>query len=243
MSLLKPFIFFVALVWDRSSDGFDYYTVAYQWPRTFQKINNLTNVLVNYWTIHGCWPSNDNGNHPRFCNNDAFNWDIIPQNVKERMQIMWPNLRNGDHQAFWTQQWTRHGTCSGMGVNEYFTMAIELSDRYNIMQILSNEHIRPNGFMYYILDIRNTVEQYTDRWPTITQTRVFQDFVPWLFEIHICFNLKYHVIDCPDRPGEFLRYPPPVEAPVQQQQKMLNGQNSISISYSFVILIVILSNV
>lgn len=38
----------------RSSDGFDYFTVAYQWPRTFQQITNasiyviFTNIMKIY---------------------------------------------------------------------------------------------------------------------------------------------------------------------------------------------------
>lgn len=253
MSLLKPFIFFVALVWDRSSDGveqFDYYTVAYQWPRTFQEIfreeNNLPYVSVNYWTIHGFWPSRNNGHHPRYCNNaDEFNLTIIPQNVKDRMQEMWPNLGYGDNQQFWRRQWNTHGTCSGKGVIEYFTKAIELSDQYNIMQILSNKDIRPsNKYEYNIAAIEKVIKNLTKKWPTIKQREVYIDDTPWLFEIHICFDRKYNVQNCPGSAGYFLHYPLSVKAPpLPMQQKMLNGQNSVSFSYSFVILIVILSNV
>lgn len=245
MSLLKPFIFFVALVWDRSSDGFEYYTVVYQWPRTFQKINNLPNVEVNNWTIHGVWPSNNIGHHPRNCNNNAFDLALIPQNVQDRMQIMWPNLKNATNQEFWEQQWKAHGTCSERGVNEYFTMAIELSDRYNIMQILSNKDITPsNEYKYHIAAIENVIKKLTKRWPTIKQRKVDKDDSPWLFEIHICFDREYNVQNCPGSAGYLLRYPLSVEAPpLPMQQKMLNGQNSVSFSYSFVILIVILSNV
>lgn len=247
MSLLKPFIFFVALVWERSSDGveqFDYYTVAYQWPRTFQEINNLPNDEVNYWTIHGVWPSNNSGHHPRNCNNNAFELALIPQNVQDRMKIIWPNLDNANHQVFWTKQWKAHGTCSNMGVEEYFTMAIELSDRYNIMQILSNENITPSKrYKYYIGEIESVIENLTNGWPTIKQKKVYKHDSPWLFEIHICFDREYNVQDCPGSAGYLLRYPLSVEAlPLPMQQKMLNGQNSVSFSYSFVILIVILSN-
>lgn len=241
MSLLKPFIFFVALVWDRSSDGveqFDYYTVAYQWPRTFQEINNLDYVLRNYWTIHGFWPSRTKGVHPTYCNNNAFNWDIIPQNVKDRMQNLWPNLKDGDHRQFWKYQWEKHGTCSGMVIGEYFARAIELSEEYKFMQSLSENDITPSHD-YYISAIENTIRKLTGWWPTIVE--VYVNGYPWLFQIHICFNLTYNVIDCPDRPGLYVYYPPAVGPPLPLKQQMLNGQNSISFSYLFVILSVILS--
>lgn len=248
MSLLKPFIFFVALVWDRSSDGveqFDYYTVAYQWPRTFQEINNLPNN-VNYWTIHGFWPSRKNGFHPRNCNNIQFDLDIIPQNVKQRMDIMWPNLGHGDNQQFWKYQWRTHGTCSGMNVEVYFTTAIELSDRYNLMQDLWDKNIKP-GYPYHRDGIRGTIRHITGHWPIVTKPHDFD----LLFEIHICFNRNNNnVMDCPENLQAVmynLYYPPlegaPAPAPLQLQQQMLNGQNSISFSYSFVILSVILSNI
>lgn len=38
----------------RSSDGveqFDYYTVAYQWPRTFQEINNASIYVIFFLQI------------------------------------------------------------------------------------------------------------------------------------------------------------------------------------------------
>lgn len=215
MSLLKPFIFFVALVWDRSSDGveqFDYYTVAYQWPRTFQEINNLPNN-VNYWTIHGFWPSRKNGFHPRNCNNIQFDLDIIPQNVKQRMDIMWPNLGHGDNQQFWD---------------------------------LWDKNIKP-GYPYHRDGIRGTIRHITGHWPIVTKPHDFD----LLFEIHICFNRNNNnVMDCPENLQAVmynLYYPPlegaPAPAPLQLQQQMLNGQNSISFSYSFVILSVILSNI
>lgn len=240
--LLIPLIFFGALVWNRSIDGqeqFDYFTLVFQWPRTFYKSHNLPNVPRNIWTIHGFWPSNDNGNHPRSCQNTAFNYLMINQNVRNRMENMWPNLKKGTNQQFWTTQWQNHGTCSNMSIGNYFRKAIELSDQYNIMEILLNRNITPS-MVYDIREIEAAMRNRTGKWAAIAYKYVHEKYA-WLYEIRFCFDRQFNLENCKLYQITDVYYPTSGQQ-LPPQHLMLNGQNLIRFSFSGVILSVLLSN-
>lgn len=252
ISLQKYLIFFIAFVWDKSSYGeevqFDYFKLVFQWPRTFCELKKAQGLaqchyVPDFWTVHGFWPAIYNEYDPSYCSDQIFNVADIDQNVRNRMNAIWPIL-NGNNVGFWQGQWNKHGTCSNMSINDFFSTAVRLFDQFNIKAILSNHDITPSDkTVYHIAEIENTLEKIITRWPSVVKKiRYKNDKDPWLFEVRICFNRLFNVIDCPELPGEYVYYPP-VDAPLQLQQQMFNGQNSINFSYSFVILSVILSNV
>eukprot|EP00037_Helgoeca_nana_P032001 m.411650 g.411650 ORF g.411650 m.411650 type:complete len:156 (-) comp28710_c0_seq1:255-722(-) len=75
--------------------------------------------------LHGLWP-----NWAQSCTGPAFSEalikDLIPQ-----MNLYWPSCVGGNGNiAFWTHEWTKHGTCSGMKQHTYFETALRLRSQH-----------------------------------------------------------------------------------------------------------------
>lgn len=186
------------------ADSFDFFTFTLQWPVTFcqmiQHKCNMTAVPDN-WIIHGLWPSNFTGANPRNCSS-FFDVSQIPQNIAKEMNRQWPNLnKNESNDQFWDKQWRMHGSCAEsvpgvQNIGEYFTKVITLANMYNIKEILNSSRIT-EGNQYPAATIQDAIVLSTTKLSKIIESKM-RCAKNWLFEIRICFNKQFEVIDCPN---------------------------------------------
>mmetsp|Transcript_39136 Transcript_39136/g.55088 ORF Transcript_39136/g.55088 Transcript_39136/m.55088 type:complete len:248 (-) Transcript_39136:35-778(-) len=75
-------------------------------------------------TIHGMWPENVDGTWPSSCTDEPLdiNGTILP--ILPELEQYWPNVKSSTkgkhHSQFWSHEWTKHGTCSGLTQKSYF---------------------------------------------------------------------------------------------------------------------------
>ena len=57
-----------------------------------------------------------------------------------KMDDDWGSLAcpSSDSHSFWRHEWTKHGTCSGLGQHGYFESAIDLYGKYDITAALAD---------------------------------------------------------------------------------------------------------
>lgn len=118
------------------------------------------------------------------------------------MNRQWPNLnKNESNDQFWDKQWRMHGSCAEsvagvQNIREYFTKAITLANIYNIKEILNSSRIT-EGNRYTTASIQDAIVLKTTRLSKIigSKSKCAKD---WLFEIRICFNKQFEVINCPN---------------------------------------------
>ena len=75
------------------------------------------------WTLHGLWAQWQNG-----CQGPQFNESAIEDLMKD-LDEYWPSCQGGD-ESFWSHEWSKHGTCSGLTEHDYFQTAINLCKQY-----------------------------------------------------------------------------------------------------------------
>ena len=78
------------------------------------------------YTIHGLWPQWDGG---QYCQADAFS--VTPLfDILDDLNRFWPSCSESfhDNEWFWAHEWNKHGSCSGLTLREYFSMAINLRE-------------------------------------------------------------------------------------------------------------------
>jgi ribonuclease I len=46
------------------------------------------------------------------------------------MNKYWPTCQSGANADFWSHEWSKHGTCTGMTQETYFSQAISLYQKY-----------------------------------------------------------------------------------------------------------------
>lgn len=106
-----------------------------------QSFNSTTDKPVgwvkgNYWmlamqdckmghgmTLHGLWPQWDTD-----CTREQFNPTYIAS-IRDDLEQYWPTCQGKNtNNKFWSHEWSKHGTCSGMNQLEYFGTALKLRD-------------------------------------------------------------------------------------------------------------------
>ncbi len=96
---------------------FDYYLLSLSWSPAFCLLNNDPAsweqcVSKRFgFIVHGLWPQFEQG-YPSDC---SANPPPIPESVVKEILPIMPS------QDLMRHEWQKHGTCSGLGVNEYFS--------------------------------------------------------------------------------------------------------------------------
>ena len=77
------------------------------------------------FTLHGLWPAAESCPGKPF--SDALVKDLLPE-----MKVDWLSCpeKGGDNEGFWSHEWQKHGTCSGLSEHDFFAAALELRTQY-----------------------------------------------------------------------------------------------------------------
>ncbi|CAN0152426.1 unnamed protein product [Pylaiella littoralis] len=91
----------------------------------------------NFWehnlTIHGLWPDYGDGSYPTTCTSEPYDHDRVVDAIGlEALETMWPNIQvpeepaGNKYDSFWEHEWAKHGTCTGLSMEDYFSSAMAL---------------------------------------------------------------------------------------------------------------------
>ena len=84
----------------------------------------LQGVTTGPWfTLHGLWPQDTDGDYPCTCTQEAFDPSILTP-IQADMDRYWPSL-NGPSNTFWEHEWSKHGTCTPWSVHDYFNHGLQ----------------------------------------------------------------------------------------------------------------------
>lgn len=118
---------------DRNQAGtFDYYVLALSWSPTYcaerkgdgyEPQCDVRRSRPYAFVLHGLWPQHERG-WPQNCRSSDRGW--VPGPVAERMLDIMPSKR------LVFNEYRKHGTCSGLGVDGYFDLARRLHDKVQI---------------------------------------------------------------------------------------------------------------
>ncbi|WP_035690714.1 ribonuclease T2 family protein [Azospirillum halopraeferens] len=96
---------------------FDYYLLSLSWSPAFcaRQDEGASPEQCGAdkrfgFIIHGLWPQHDSGGYPERCASSR----RVPEAVVDAMMPVMPSV------PLITHQWRKHGTCSGLDVEEYF---------------------------------------------------------------------------------------------------------------------------
>lgn len=111
------------------SDGFDYYVLSLSWSPTYcassagaQDPQQCRSERPFAFVVHGLWPQYRQ-RWPEFCPTEE-RW--VAENTIEGMLDIMPSKKLVIH------EWRKHGTCSGLGQDDYFALTRRLFDRVAI---------------------------------------------------------------------------------------------------------------
>merc|ERR1712183_836331 len=78
------------------------------------------------WTLHGLWPQ-----WKEDCHGPAFDASKIAS-IQDDMNTFWLSCPQygGNNPRFWSHEWKKHGTCSGMDELTYFQTGLAKRAEY-----------------------------------------------------------------------------------------------------------------
>lgn len=89
-----------------------------------------SDYMKTHLTIHGLWPEYSDGTWPSMCSREPLSKQVV-DNLKEGLNFYWPNVKepetDPEHDEFWSHEWSKHGTCSGLAQKDYFMAALKHS--------------------------------------------------------------------------------------------------------------------
>ncbi|XP_006344331.1 ribonuclease 1-like [Solanum tuberosum] len=151
--------------------------------------------------IHGLWPVYNNHTFPSNCNgNSPFDENQILDLMSD-MQKDWPTLAcpKNNGKKFWAHEWNKHGTCSlsMLDMHSYFQVTLALKEKVNLLQLLKNAGIRPDGGSYGMKAIKEAIKNGIGHDVVIEcNNDVFGN--NQLFQVYICVDKTgSDLIECP----------------------------------------------
>ncbi|CAM0906892.1 unnamed protein product [Alopecurus aequalis] len=208
-----------------AEDQFDFFYLVQQWPGSFCDTKNGccfpdTGKPATEFGIHGMWPNYakcktgrralggalemfDRGKKkcwPEFCNNGEPLEIAEITDLLKGLGVNWPTLacKSGKSFEFWSYEWKKHGTCSGLGQHGYFSAALGFKTQHNLTDILAGAGIVPSdNASYFLSSIRDAIKEGTGFHANLECNRRVAGETQ-LFQVYQCVDRAgKKLIDCP----------------------------------------------
>lgn len=120
--------------------GFDFYVLSLSWSPSFCTLdgrgNDSEQCNINRrdgFLVHGLWPQNENG-YPKDCaiGGNAKQRNYVPRKIAASLHDIMPSAGLVRH------QWRKHGTCSGLSQDAYFSKLRQAFNKIVIPPSLKN---------------------------------------------------------------------------------------------------------
>ncbi|XP_057760719.1 ribonuclease 3-like [Arachis stenosperma] len=110
--------------------------------------------------------------------------------LRGQLEIDWPNLNDQSlNGQFWEAQWNKHGTCSLNNFKQlqYFSLAIGIKNKLDILRMLENAGIRPNATVTYnYIDIVRAIKAEIGPFEPELYCGMPHNNVVLLLEVRVC---------------------------------------------------------
>ena len=169
------------------------------WPGSWQ-IHYINSTEYDHFGIHGLWPNYNNNSWPQYCNTQKLNTTEISSLLPE-LKIRWTNFENDIE--FLQHEWSKHGTCAEelYQLNtqyKYFSTGLKLRHKYNLMNLLTNNHIYPSLHKTYEINTIKNIIQANIKIPNIHCRHMYYKHkkIDIIDNIQLCLNTELEPIAC-----------------------------------------------
>lgn len=222
---LSAVLLLLCLVAVSSAEEFDFFYLVQQWPGSFCDTKKGccfpdTGKPATDFGIHGMWPNyakcktrGEVGGGalemvtkrkkkcwPEYCNNGEPLKITAITDLLKGLDANWPTLacKSGKSFEFWSYEWKKHGTCSGLDQHGYFSTALGFKAQHNLTAILAGAGILPTDEKtYFLSSIRDAIKEGTGFTANLECNRGAAGETQ-LFQVYQCVDRAgKKLIDCP----------------------------------------------
>ncbi|XP_043699571.1 extracellular ribonuclease LE-like [Telopea speciosissima] len=206
--LLHILVLQLLLVLSASQD-FDFFYFVQQWPGSYCDTKQsccypTTGKPASDFGIHGLWPNYNDGSYPSNCDpSSSFDPSAI-SDLTSSLKSNWPTLAcpSSNGLKFWSHEWEKHGTCSESVFDQhgYFETTLNLKKKVDLLQILENAGIQPDGGFYSLESIKGAIRDGSGYSPGI-ECNVDDSGNTQLYQIYLCVDKSGSFTECPVFPN------------------------------------------
>jgi len=189
-------------IYDRSN-AYKYFDFVRQWsPNGCYHAQHHCKQLdpeMNFWTIHGLWPSYNATSYPANCKECHFDSHAFDK-VIDQMHKRWPTDYSGGDTKFWYHEYCKHGTCCQDVLSTelaYFSAALKLNQKLDMDRALKNAGITPSKTRSYTFSQVQMAMKAAFGVDDATYWCRFSDHKQLLFQISICVDKNLRTMNCP----------------------------------------------
>uniref|UniRef100_A0A7N2L6Z0 Uncharacterized protein n=2 Tax=Quercus lobata TaxID=97700 RepID=A0A7N2L6Z0_QUELO len=204
--IAKMFVFFLLLtcfpVSNSTEKEFDYYKLVLQWPISVCNVRrSCLQPPFSEFTVHGLWPFLAPDSMVTECSKDVLTKSKVKDTIKA-LRKYWPSFVDRVDFDFWSYQWLKHGTCSGLDPLPYFKLAISTTiEARQLLESLNRKAYKPRFKPYQMNDLYDNFKAALVKKPEDKKVIQFKcnkkDGKFQLLEIYICVDKKGVALDCP----------------------------------------------
>lgn len=223
----KDFNDSVALEEDAYNRPIDFYYFVQRWPATYCHWRGTSRDYCCYpetengvpgFSIHGLWPTYNDGNWPQYCcssrqlarshncRDRKFSFSQI-RSLEYQLKRFWasikyrgpPRCSTKEGLQFWKYEWDKHGTCSTLYLKPYFHTTLSLRKHIDLLGALEAAGIQPDGKEHSLNNIKEAIRLRTGYLPGVS-CNINHERKSQLFEVFVCVDNTYKVIQCPNSP-------------------------------------------
>jgi ribonuclease T2 len=180
--IVAALVLWLALAWPAAAQenerpgAFDYYVLALSWsPQFCASHGGEAQCAQSFgFVVHGLWPENNDGSWPDSCRPAA----TVPARTADRVRPFMPSQRLIDH------EWARHGTCSGLAMDDYFDALGQAFRKVQIPQPLRAPRQR------LALSVERLKQLFAEANPGLAANMLAADCAggPMLAELRVCLD-------------------------------------------------------
>ncbi|KAI5059578.1 hypothetical protein GOP47_0025897 [Adiantum capillus-veneris] len=190
-----------------AQSGFDFFYFVQQWPGSYCDLKQAccyptTGKPASDFSIHGLWPNYNDGSYPSNCAGSSYESALI-SDLKEELQAYWDTLAcpSGDGEKFWSHEWEKHGTCSGLDERSYFESTLALRKSIDLLAALQSAGIEPDDGSYEVEDVQEALKQAIGHRPGL-ECNTNISGKRQLYQVYVCVDTDAStLIDCPIFPS------------------------------------------
>lgn len=193
--LLSVLVFVVLPCISHATADFDLFVFIRQFAGGFCKSHDCIDLPedVPTFTIKGLCPNYKNGSYPFSCQGSNFSktavGDLLPD-----LRRYWPSYLNKSSAAFWSFEWSKHGSCSGMDQHKFFKKALHLNEDYDLEAALHRAGIPLNETgTYTVVQLNNAIYKEFGHFPSLRCDKAHST----LLEVWMCFDKNLTLTSCP----------------------------------------------
>eukprot|EP00163_Fabomonas_tropica_P027363 TRINITY_DN523_c0_g1_i2.p1 TRINITY_DN523_c0_g1~~TRINITY_DN523_c0_g1_i2.p1 ORF type:complete len:267 (+),score=68.80 TRINITY_DN523_c0_g1_i2:128-928(+) len=185
-----------------SGTSWDFLLFVNNWPQSVCDTTSRKCSVpsgVDYFTIHGLWPSNNDTSYPCCCNDNYFNPDNVTS-IQQELEDYWTDMFPGDGDNFWEHEYNKHGTCARSlpalsDELSFFQATLKLRQQWDFNKMLNDASYYPDASKkIYIDDIQKVVANVTNATPVVFCTHDNE-----LQSIGLCIDNNLQPMQCDSR--------------------------------------------